>query len=92
MKLTTLFTFLAVSFLGTLSNSVAALPVTEDSLEKRNIWSPTVLYPHNGTVWHSGQQHNITWFVRLYFLSKFMNSTCIVTGTFPASPRILLTR
>ncbi|EKM56246.1 uncharacterized protein PHACADRAFT_253270 [Phanerochaete carnosa HHB-10118-sp] len=30
-------------------------------LEKRDVYSPPVLYPHTGTVWYSGQTHNVTW-------------------------------
>ena len=30
-------------------------------LEKRDIFSPPVLYPHSGTEWYHGQRHNITW-------------------------------
>ncbi|KAI0086234.1 hypothetical protein BDY19DRAFT_862356, partial [Irpex rosettiformis] len=27
----------------------------------RDVWTPRVLYPHSGTVWYSGQRHNVTW-------------------------------
>ena len=37
----------------------AALPAAE--LEKRDVFVPPVLYPHNGTVWTIGQRHNVTW-------------------------------
>ncbi|KAI0658748.1 hypothetical protein C8Q70DRAFT_933927 [Cubamyces menziesii] len=37
----------------------AAVPVAE--MEKRDIFDPTVLYPHAGTVWYRGQTHNVTW-------------------------------
>lgn len=29
--------------------------------ETRDVYSPPVLYPHAGTVWYSGQRHNVTW-------------------------------
>ena len=32
-------------------------------LEKRDVYAPPVLYPHAGTVWYSGQKHNVTWYV-----------------------------
>ncbi|TBU35383.1 hypothetical protein BD311DRAFT_743895 [Dichomitus squalens] len=37
----------------------AALPAAE--LQKRDVFTPPVLYPHNGTVWTIGQRHNVTW-------------------------------
>ncbi|OJT03530.1 hypothetical protein TRAPUB_5809 [Trametes pubescens] len=37
----------------------AAMPVT--TLEKRDVYTPPVLYPHTGTVWYKGQTHNVTW-------------------------------
>ncbi|KAI0761427.1 hypothetical protein BC629DRAFT_1261947, partial [Irpex lacteus] len=27
----------------------------------RDVWTPKLLYPHAGTVWYSGQRHNVTW-------------------------------
>ncbi|GJE98814.1 hypothetical protein PsYK624_150510 [Phanerochaete sordida] len=30
-------------------------------VESRDVYSPPVLYPHTGTVWYSGQRHNVTW-------------------------------
>ncbi|KIP03165.1 hypothetical protein PHLGIDRAFT_111207 [Phlebiopsis gigantea 11061_1 CR5-6] len=27
----------------------------------RDVYSPPVLYPHAGTVWYTGQTHNVTW-------------------------------
>ncbi|KIP03163.1 hypothetical protein PHLGIDRAFT_78018 [Phlebiopsis gigantea 11061_1 CR5-6] len=35
----------------------AAAPTSE----KRDVYTPPVLYPHSGTVWYSGQKHNVTW-------------------------------
>ncbi|KAJ7134794.1 hypothetical protein C8R44DRAFT_609652 [Mycena epipterygia] len=28
---------------------------------QRDVFSPPVLYPRNGTVWHVGERHNVTW-------------------------------
>ena len=36
--------------------SAAAAPVAP-----RDVYVPKVLYPHTGTVWYSGQRHNVTW-------------------------------
>ncbi|GJE98808.1 hypothetical protein PsYK624_150450 [Phanerochaete sordida] len=30
-------------------------------LEKKDVYVPPVLYPRAGTVWYSGQRHNVTW-------------------------------
>ena len=30
-------------------------------VEERDVYSPKVLYPSKGTVWYSGQTHNVTW-------------------------------
>lgn len=27
----------------------------------RDVWDPKLTYPHAGTVWFSGQTHNVTW-------------------------------
>ncbi|KAH9852786.1 hypothetical protein C2E23DRAFT_150550 [Lenzites betulinus] len=37
----------------------AAAPLSE--LERRDVYTPPVLYPHAGTVWYKGQTHNVTW-------------------------------
>ncbi|KAF7370070.1 hypothetical protein MSAN_00637000 [Mycena sanguinolenta] len=47
-----LFTFLAATALTV----VRAIP-----LERRDVYTPPVLYPHDGTVWYVGQRHNVTW-------------------------------
>jgi len=41
--------------------STSAAPVSVSDLAKRDVWDPTVLYPHNGTVWKVGNHHNVTW-------------------------------
>ena len=41
-----------------MASSAAASP-----LEKRDVFIPPVTYPHAGTVWYSGQTHNVTWYV-----------------------------
>ncbi|KAK7694118.1 hypothetical protein QCA50_003694 [Cerrena zonata] len=60
MKFTTVLTTFAVALFAPLQ-LVTAVPVTEASLEKRDVFVPPVLYPHAGTVWTSGQRHNVTW-------------------------------
>ena len=39
----------------------AALASSLPAAQKRTTWTPPVLYPHAGTVWLSGQHHNVTW-------------------------------
>ena len=51
---------LAAVFLGALGMSTAA-----PTIEKRDVYAPPVLYPHSGTVWYSGQTHNVTWYAYL---------------------------
>lgn len=53
---------LATIFIGAASllASANAAP-TEEKLAARNVWAPRMLYPHAGTVWKSGQRHNVTW-------------------------------
>ncbi|KAI0086235.1 hypothetical protein BDY19DRAFT_895304 [Irpex rosettiformis] len=46
-----------VSFL-TAAVAVSASPAQHAA---RDVWTPRVLYPHSGTVWYSGQRHNVTW-------------------------------
>lgn len=60
MKFMTIFTTFAVALIAPLQ-LVAAIPITEASLEKRDVFVPPVLYPHAGTVWTKGQRHNVTW-------------------------------
>ncbi|KAI0812588.1 hypothetical protein BC629DRAFT_946967 [Irpex lacteus] len=47
-----------VSALFASAVAVSAAPV---ELPTRDVWAPKVLYPHAGTVWTSGQRHNVTW-------------------------------
>lgn len=54
------FTTLAVLALGAVAQLTGAAPVAE---EKRDVYAPPVTYPHAGTVWYSGQRHNVTWYV-----------------------------
>jgi len=50
------------TFLGFLVQFGFAVPlVNSGSLEKRDVFTPPVLYPHSGTVWQTGQRHNVTW-------------------------------
>lgn len=46
-----------VAALFTAAVAVTAAPV----LEQRDVWAPKILYPHAGTVWNSGERHNVTW-------------------------------
>ncbi|KZV84423.1 hypothetical protein EXIGLDRAFT_753845 [Exidia glandulosa HHB12029] len=55
MKFTTSFTTL-LSVLT--ASTVLAAPVQES---RRDIWSPHIIYPHEGTVWQLGARHNVTW-------------------------------
>ncbi|GJE98807.1 hypothetical protein PsYK624_150440 [Phanerochaete sordida] len=32
-----------------------------EPIEARDVYVPRVTYPHAGTVWYSGQRHNVTW-------------------------------
>ncbi|KAH9950323.1 hypothetical protein B0H21DRAFT_724329 [Amylocystis lapponica] len=57
MKLTTPLTTLTLLLAGAFSQLAAAAPV----LETRDVYTPPVLYPHTGTVWTTGQRHNVTW-------------------------------
>lgn len=43
--------------LGVVSQIASAAPV----LDARDVYVPPITYPHKGTVWHSGQRHNVTW-------------------------------
>ncbi len=54
MKFTTA---LAALLFGAVTQVVHAAPANE----ARDVWTPPILYPHNGTVWYSGQRHNVTW-------------------------------
>ncbi|KAI0086237.1 hypothetical protein BDY19DRAFT_895338 [Irpex rosettiformis] len=38
--------------------AVSAAPVEHPA---RDVWTPKILYPRAGTVWYSGQRHNVTW-------------------------------
>ncbi|KAI0062229.1 hypothetical protein BV25DRAFT_660585 [Artomyces pyxidatus] len=44
---------------ATLFSLAAASPLAV--LQKRDVYVPPVLYPHAGTVWKVGEQHNVTW-------------------------------
>jgi hypothetical protein len=59
MKFTSFTTFTTLLLAAFSSVTVSASPVA--TLEKRDVFTPPVLYPHNGTVWKIGQHHNVTW-------------------------------
>lgn len=44
--------------------SVAALAATfvaAAPIGARDVWDPTIVYPHAGTVWHAGETHHVQW-------------------------------
>ncbi|KAI0748736.1 hypothetical protein C8Q80DRAFT_756086 [Daedaleopsis nitida] len=43
--------------LAAICNVVYAAP----SAEAGNVWAPVITYPHHGTIWYTGQRHNVTW-------------------------------
>jgi len=45
-----------IAFLAALFSLALSVP-----LAVRDVYTPPVLYPHNGTVWKVGQRHNVTW-------------------------------
>ena len=49
---------LAAAFVLALSSQVAT---AAPAVEARDVYVPHITYPHQGTVWHSGQKHNVTW-------------------------------
>ena len=55
---------LPIAALAFVAQSASAVPV-----ETRDVYVPPVTYPHKGTVWYSGQRHNVTW----YALHEFSN-------------------
>ena len=42
-------------------STLPLLALLASAAQKRDVYSPRVLYPHTGTVWYSGQRHNVTW-------------------------------
>ncbi|KAJ7781759.1 hypothetical protein DFH07DRAFT_386349 [Mycena maculata] len=53
---TSSFTLFFVALFATFS-LVASAPTPLE----RDVFSPPVLYPRNGTVWRVGERHNVTW-------------------------------
>ncbi|KAI0055746.1 hypothetical protein BV25DRAFT_1724835 [Artomyces pyxidatus] len=51
--------FTSLSTLAAQLVSIAAAAPLD--LEKRDVYTPPVLYPHSGTVWKVGARHNVTW-------------------------------
>ncbi len=45
------------------ASTVLGAAIPAETLEKRDVFVPPVLYPHKGTVWTKGQRHNVTWYV-----------------------------
>ncbi|KAJ6525283.1 hypothetical protein DFH09DRAFT_1095749 [Mycena vulgaris] len=56
MSPTSTFTLLFLAFFVFFS-LVASAPAPL----QRDVYSPPVLYPRNGTVWHIGKRYNVTW-------------------------------
>jgi hypothetical protein len=54
MKFTTITTSASLFLISFLT--VVAIP-----LQARDVYVPQILYPHQGTVWCVGEQHNVTW-------------------------------
>lgn len=50
------FTTVTAVLLAAAASLTSAAPV-----EERDVYSPKVTYPKAGTVWYSGQTHNVTW-------------------------------
>lgn len=56
---TTAMMFMTIA--AALLTAVSSLATTGASpVEIRDVYSPPMLYPHAGTVWYSGQTHNVT--------------------------------
>ncbi|KAK7021141.1 hypothetical protein R3P38DRAFT_1132579 [Favolaschia claudopus] len=50
---------LTLFFLAFFALFVASSPIVTPA--PRDVFSPPVLYPRNGTIWRVGQRHNVTW-------------------------------
>lgn len=61
-----------------LLSAVAQLALTGATpiANKRDVYVPPVLYPHAGTVWYSGQTHNVTWYVLLILQCRCIGLQC----------------
>ena len=70
---THLISLLALAASLPLSEAVDVKPVTLD------VWAPKVLYPHSGTIWYTGQYHNVTWYVNT-FLSSVLAHIMLFAG------------
>lgn len=53
---TSIFTKSAFLFSISLATLNSAFPVGT-----RDVYAPPITYPHQGTVWYTGQFHNVTW-------------------------------
>ncbi|KAJ7625735.1 hypothetical protein FB45DRAFT_1030071 [Roridomyces roridus] len=56
MKFTSTFLAATAAFVASALAGASATPLTT-----RTVFTPPVTYPHAGTVWFSGQTHNVTW-------------------------------
>lgn len=41
--------------------ALAGLASAVPALDPRDVYDPKVTYPHAGTVWRTGEHHNVTW-------------------------------
>jgi hypothetical protein len=62
MNFTTFIRALFFLFLSSLLTVVDAKPITL-SLEPRDVWTPPITDPNNGTVWIVGEKRIVTWYV-----------------------------
>ncbi|KAJ7211699.1 hypothetical protein GGX14DRAFT_362367 [Mycena pura] len=53
---------LPLKFTATIISALVMAPGAHGApAATRDVFSPPILYPHAGTVWHSFQRHNVTW-------------------------------
>lgn len=48
---------------------LSASTMVDARVVPRDVITPPVLYPTNGTQWFIGQRHNVTWYIFPFFLS-----------------------
>lgn len=73
MKFTALTTLTTLLLSALTLSSASPLPTpSSNNVGKRDVYSPPVLYPTTGTVWYSGQRHNVTWCVPFLLLSPLL--------------------
>lgn len=50
-----------LSIVSALLAAAATASAAPFAPQARDVWAPKITYPHAGTVWKSGQRHNVTW-------------------------------